>query len=424
MMRIRDKAASGIGSVLEWYDFSLYGFFAPLLAKLYFPSDVLTVGLIKTFSVFAVGFFARPIGALIFGYISDKYGRAISLRITPLLITLPTLLFCFLPTYQQIGFLAPILLIILRIWQGICIGGEYANNIVYLCEGAQKKNLYFMGSIGSCTGSLGILCASLVAAFCYTIFPTKELALFGWRLAFSVSIIIGIFAFIMRINMKETPVFIKVNQKNPVKNPILNSLRNQPTDYILSLGLTFLPATAFYFIFMFLPSSLANVAHSESSKILGDNSFSLFLRLLIIPVICFLSDKIGGVKIARLSSILFLTLSFPIFYAILYYPSLYTFSLCLFAALTTFNAASTPGLLVELLKPETRCTVFSFSFNICFGVFGGITPVIGFLLMNKIDSKIAPVYYLIFAALITLISTFFFTKRIATNENKLFAYNN
>ena len=175
---------------------------------------------------------------------------------------------------------------------------------------------------------------------------------------------------------------------------------------------------------MFLPNSLANVINSDSSKILGDNALSLFLRLLVIPAIGFIADKIGGIKIARLSSILFLTLSFPIFYMILYCPTLSTFSLCLFAVLTTFNAASTPGLLVELLKPETRCTVFSFSFNICFGIFGGITPVIGFLLMNKIDNKMAPVFYLIFAALITLISTFFFTKRMNKNENQLFAYNN
>ncbi|TAK76411.1 MAG: MFS transporter, partial [Gammaproteobacteria bacterium] len=102
MGKIKDKIASGLGNVLEWYDFALYGFFAPLIAQLYFPSKLHIIGLLKTFSVFAIGFFARPVGALLFGHISDKYGRTISLKLTPLLITLPTFFLAILPTYQQI----------------------------------------------------------------------------------------------------------------------------------------------------------------------------------------------------------------------------------------------------------------------------------------------------------------------------------
>ncbi|HZW61137.1 MAG TPA: MFS transporter [Candidatus Babeliales bacterium] len=415
-MRLKDKIASGLGSVLEWYDFSLYGFFAPLLAQLYFPSEAPAIGLLKTFSIFAIGFFARPIGALIFGYISDKYGRTISLKLTPLLITCPTLLFCVLPTYQQIGILAPLLLIFLRIWQGICIGGEYANNIVYLCETTKKKHLYFIGSIGSCTGSLGILFASIIAALWYAIFTPEDLSTWGWRLAFAISLIIGITAFWMRRNMQETSVFHRMKQNTSIDNPIFDSYKNQWKDYLLSFGLTFLPATAFYYIFMFLPNFLSGILNYNSSKILGDNSLSLLMRLFVIPIIGFLADKIGGIKIARLSCILFLLLSAPLFYSIVYYPTLSIASIYLFALLTTLNAATTPGLLVEILKPETRCTIFSFTFNVCFGVFGGITPVISFLLVDKIGCKMAPIYYLVFAAFITLIATFFFDKRRVKHE--------
>jgi MFS transporter, MHS family, proline/betaine transporter len=415
-MSVKDKIASGLGSVLEWYDFSLYGFFAPLLAQLYFPNEAPAIGLLKTFSIFAIGFFARPIGALIFGYISDKYGRTISLKLTPLLITCPTLLFCFLPTYQQIGIFAPLLLMFLRIWQGICIGGEYANNIVYLCETTKKKHLYFIGSIGSCTGSLGILFASIIAAIWYAIFTPEDLSAWGWRLAFGISLIIGVTAFLMRRNMQETSVFRHMKQNTSIDNPIFDSYKNQWKDYLLSFGLTFLPATAFYFIFMFLPNFLSGILNYNSSKILSDNSLSLLMRLSIIPIIGFFADKIGGIKIARLSCILFLLLSVPLFYSILYYPTFSLTSIFLFALLTTLNASTTPGLLVEILKPETRCTIFSFTFNVCFGVFGGITPVISFLLVDKIGSKMAPIYYLVFAAFITLIATFFFDKRRVNNE--------
>src|SRR3990167_908085 len=414
-MKIKDKVASGLGSILEWYDFSLYGFFAPLLAQLYFPNNAPTIGLLKTFSVFAIGFFARPIGALIFGYISDKYGRTVSLKLTPLLITCPTLLFCFLPTYQHIGIFAPLLLILLRIWQGICIGGEYANNIVYLCETTKKNHLYFIGSIGSCTGSLGILFASTIAAIWYSTFTPEHLSAWGWRLAFSISLVIGIVAFFMRRNMEETIVFRNVKQ-NLSSNPNYDSYKNQWNDYLLSFGLTFLPAAAFYYIFMFMPNFLAGILNYNPSKILGDNSLSLLIRLFIIPIIGFVGDKIGGIKIARLSCILFMLLSVPLFYSILYVPLFSIVSIYIFALLTTLNAATTPGLLVEVLKPETRCTIFSFTFNVCFGIFGGITPVIGFLLVDKIGSTIAPVYYLAFAALITFVATFFFNKRMAKHE--------
>lgn len=415
-MKIKDKIASGLGSVLEWYDFSLYGFFAPLLAQLYFPSTEPAVGLLKAFSVFAVGFFARPIGALIFGYISDKYGRTVSLKLTPLLITCPTLFFCFLPTYQQIGILAPVLLIFLRVWQGICIGGEYANNIVYLCETTNRKHLYLIGSIGSCTGSLGILFASIIAAIWYTIFTPQNLSAWGWRLAFSISLIIGVTAFLMRRNMEETSVFCNMKQTTSVHNPIYTSYKHQWKDYLLSFGLTFLPATAFYYIFMFLPNFLSGILHYNSSKILGDNSLSLLIRLFIIPIIGFLADKIGGIKIARLSCVLFILLSVPLFYSILYSSTFSIISIYIFALLTTLNAATTPGLLVEILKPETRCTIFSFTFNVCFGIFGGITPVISFLLVDKIGSRMAPIYYLVFAAFITFIATFFFNKRMVKHE--------
>jgi MHS family proline/betaine transporter-like MFS transporter len=410
-MKLRDKVVSGFGSALEWYDFSLYGYFAPLLAQLYFPESNPAIGLLKTFSIFSIGFFARPIGALIFGYISDKYGRTSSLKLTPLLITCPTLLFCFLPTYEQIGIFAPLLLTFLRIWQGICIGGEHANNIVYLCETSKKSRLYFIGSIGSCTGSLGILFSSLIAALCYSVFSPATMSLFGWRLAFSISFIIGIVVFLARRTMKESDVFSSLPPQISKHNPIYDSYKNQWQDYLLSIGLILLPATSFYYIFIFLPTFLTNTLNYTSSKILGDNSFSLLMRLFIIPIIGLLADKVGGIVIARLSCLLFIFLSVPLFYNIVYFPELSIISIYTFALLTTLNAATTPGLLMEYLKPETRCTIFSFSFNLCFGIFGGVTPVIGFLLADKIESRIAPVYYLVMIACITFIVSFFYNKR-------------
>lgn len=411
-MKIKSKIASGLGSILEWYDFALYGFFAPLIAQLYFPSQLHSMGLLKTFLVFAIGFIARPLGALFFGYIGDKYGRVASLKLTPLLITLPTIIFAILPTYQQIGIYAPIILVILRIWQGICIGGEFSNNIIYLCETTKPKHLYFFGSIGSCTGSFGIFLASIVAGFWYKIFPLSFLLSWGWRLAFAMALPFGVITYLMRKKMLETTIFQEmVEMKAFSYNPILDSYKSQRKDYLIAFGLVFLPSVSFYYIFMFLPNYLSTLLNMDAGKVLGDNSLSLFARLFIIPILGLVADKIGGIKIARLSCILFLLMSFPLFYTITYYPKFLTISVYVFALLTTLNAATTPGLLVELLKPKTRCTIFSFTFNFCFGVFGGIVPVFSFFLINIFNSKIAPIYYLIFASLVTLTATFFFKKQ-------------
>jgi len=410
-MRKMDKIATGLGSVLEWYDFALYGFFAPLIAQLYFPSEHQLIGLLKVFSIFAVGFIARPFGALLFGVISDKYGRTACLKITPLLITIPTLLFALLPTYQQIGALAPCMLILLRILQGMCIGGEFANSIIYLCETTQSKHIYFVGSIGSCTGSFGIFLASTVAAASYIAFPTNILYSWGWRLPFAISVIFGIVTFIIRKNMCESPIYSLTNEnKLLVNNPLLESFREQFKDYIIAFGLTFLPATAFYYAFVFLPNVLNILSGHNTGSILGDNSLCLFARLFIIPILGIIAGKIGGIKIMRLACILFFVFSYPLFYGILYYNNYAWLFMFAFALLTTLNAATTPGLLIELLKPQTRCTIFSFTFNVSFGLFGGIVPLISLLLVQQLDSKIASVYYLMLAALITLIATFFFKK--------------
>lgn len=394
-------------------------FFCATFDNTIFPENTPATGLLKTLSIFAVGFFARPVGAVIFGYISDKHGRAASLKITPLLITLPTLFFCFLPSYQQIGIWAPFLLIILRIWQGICVGGEYANNIVYLCENTSKKHLYFIGSIGSCSGSLGILLASTVATICYLFFSHEALMIYGWRLAFSFSIILGITTFFMRRKINETSTFLNTYFRMRNQNPIIDSYQYQIKDYFLSFGITFLPATAFYFIFMFLPNALISTTNISNTKVLENSSSSLLARLMLIPLIGYLADQVGGIKIARTSCLLFLALSLPLFYSAIHFPNVSIYCLYAFAIITTLNAVSTPGLLMELLKPETRCTIFSLSFNICFGIFGGITPVICFFLLNKTNSKITPIFYLLFAAFVTLLAIFFFEKRKIQHENKL-----
>jgi MHS family proline/betaine transporter-like MFS transporter len=207
----------------------------------------------------------------------------------------------------------------------------------------------------------------------------------------------------MRRNISETPVYNEriINKGN--LNPILSSWKHQWRDYLLALSITLLPATAFYFVFVFLPNYLSHLFNIKAEKILMDNSIILFLRLLMIPILGFTADKVGGIKIAQLASILFIVLSVPVLYGMVNFYHNFYYSIYIFSLFTTLNAATTPGLLIELLRPETRCTTLSFTLNISFGVLGGMVPFIGFLLSDMLNNASAPAYYLMFTGIITLI---------------------
>ncbi|MCD8524325.1 MAG: MFS transporter [Gammaproteobacteria bacterium] len=277
---MKNRALTAIGSSLEWFDFSLYGFFAPIFSQIFFPdSQNHLVSLLTAYGVFAVGFVARPIGAILFGYIGDKHGRAIALKITPLGITFFTSIIAFFPNYDTAGSLSIVLLVIARIIQGVLLGGEYAGNIVYLYESSPFQK-YLWGSFASCTGSLGIIFASGISALSYSVFSTAFLHNYGWRIAFLLSLPIGISIFLMRRKISESPEFITGQNSNPLSIVFKAYKKN----VFIGLGIILLHATSFYFVFMFLPVFLTQIRHLPESAALINNTSFLILHLVLIPV--------------------------------------------------------------------------------------------------------------------------------------------
>jgi MHS family proline/betaine transporter-like MFS transporter len=197
----RTIISSSIGNILEWYDFGLFAINSVLFSQLFFPNASPENRLIETFSVFAVGFLCRPIGALIFGYLGDKRGRALTLRMSILMISLPTLFIGFLPTYASVGVLAPILLTVTRIWQGISIGGEYSGSLVYLAEIAPAKLRATITSFASSGANLGILLATVVGLLCDTIFSNDVFMRWGWRIPYMLSGILSLIIYTTRLNL-------------------------------------------------------------------------------------------------------------------------------------------------------------------------------------------------------------------------------
>lgn len=406
-VKVRRLFGIGLGSSLEWYDFALYGFFVPVFAKLYFPVTDQHVSLLKAFSFFAIGFLVRPIGGLLFGRIGDKYGRVRCLQITPLLITLPTVFIAFLPTYEAIGIFAPLLLLFSRIVQGLFIGGEYAGNMVYMCESSVNRR-YFLGSLASCTGSFGIFLASSISSIIYWAFPIEFVESYGWRLAFLLSILLGISAYYMRRNIGETLDYVELRRKQQVSRaPVLDAIRENWGACLIALCFLFLHATTFYAVFTFMPALLSADTLTIPGMALRYVSLFLFCRLFLIPLIGLLAEHLGGKKVIRISALGFLLFSYPLFNLVneSQFPGSIV-ALGLFAFLTAINAGVVPGLLAEMLPTKTRYTTFSFALNAGFGVFGGLAPLVLQYFTEHPSSLNTAALYLMFCGLVALIGSF------------------
>ena len=185
--RLQTIVSCSVGNILEWYDFGLFTIFSSLFSRIFFPANNAQTAMIETVGIFAIGFLARPIGALIFGYMGDRYGRASTLRLSILTITIPTLLIGIMPTYQQIGVAAPILLMLIRIMQGISIGGEYSGNLIYLAETAPDRYRATFTTFASMGSNFGILLASFIGMLSSVLFSSATLESWGWRIPYLLS---------------------------------------------------------------------------------------------------------------------------------------------------------------------------------------------------------------------------------------------
>jgi MHS family proline/betaine transporter-like MFS transporter len=194
-LKLRAILTSSLGNVLEWYDFGLYAALSPVFAELFFPSENHTIAILKVFMVFSLGFLIRPIGGIFFGHFGDKIGRVKTLRATIFFMSLTTMLIAFLPTYQHIGFWAPLALIVLRLLQGFSLGGEFTGIIIYLTEIAPKKHRALTASFAGTAANIGILAANTTVLILHYLLTQAQMMTYGWRIAFFIGGLFGVAVF-------------------------------------------------------------------------------------------------------------------------------------------------------------------------------------------------------------------------------------
>lgn len=386
-----------IGNTLEWYDYAVFNCLALVIAKNFFP--VGHSSLLLTFVIFAIGFISRPFGALLFGYLGDRFNRKYSLIIALVVMALPTTLLGLLPTYQTIGWLAPIMLTFIRILQGLSVGGELPGNILLLGESADKSKA-FVSSFPVAGSFLGFSLGSLVTLFLHLSLSESQISAYGWRIPFVLSLALMGCCLYIRKNIRDPHVSNKeyfINIKTILKANLRKIIK------ITCIEAT--PATFFYVILVFFTTSITHFFHYSPTTALIINTILMFTMFLIAPVGGVLVDLLGVKKVILGSAILLLLLSYPTFF--LFYKSYTKLSITFFFLLVMgigiyFGAAAT--ILIQSFSARYRFTSSALAHAMAFSLFGGLTPaIVTFLLSHFSNANILSIY-LISCCLLSIFS--------------------
>ena len=403
-MKTKTKQTFSIvaGHLFEHYDISLYGFFAVLLAPVFFPPDSGYSSILASFGIFAAGFSMRPLGGVIFGYIGDRYGRKRALLLSISLAILPTFLIGVLPTYSYIGLAAPILLLILRLIQGISVGGEYSGAMIYIFEHAQKNHPGLKAGILIGSGFAGAVMGTAIGTLCTSFFmPT-----WGWRIPFIFGGVMGIVIYWLRKDIQETPEFKALSKlEGPIKHPFRSVYFLNKKEFLSSIvfgGANLVP--------LYLATVYINVWFVElglsRTEILFDNTIVLLCSGLLMPLTGYLADRLTALKMMKGALLVLLVFSVPLYYYISQDPTwekylilqafLVVSNACIIVPLTTF--------LPSLFYSSHRYTGISVSYTLGQATLGGLTPVLAILLTDSVGQKWAPSLLLSASSLLFLIA--------------------
>lgn len=402
-----------LGSVFEWYDFALYGYLVAILGKLFFPSSDPLVSVIAAFGVFAAGFAIRPIGALVFGHIGDKYGRKKALVISMLMMTFPTVALGCLPTYEQIGIAAPILLIVIRLVQGLSIGGNASGIFTFMIEYAPAHRRGFVGSLSVMSSIKGILLGSGVVALLSYLLGEQELQDWGWRLPFFAGALIGFLAFYVREKIPETPRFQENNKEDLKKAaPIKELFKTNKTKLVRSVFMLVLNDIGFYVSFIYLATYMTMIIKIPMDVAMLVNTINMMVIILVAPIMGWISDKIGRKPVMLSACVLFFTAAIPVFYLIDlggFWQVLIGQAVLAVGVSMYFGTMAT--VLVEKFPTNTRYTGLAISLNVTAALFGGTAPVVVSYFIDVTGWNHVPAYYLMIGAVVSFIALLFVKDR-------------
>ena len=400
--------ASLIGSSIEWFDYFLYGTVAALVFnQLFFPAEDPAVGTMLAFASFALSFFIRPFGGIIFSHIGDRIGRKKTLVLTLGLMGGATVLMGLLPTYQAIGIAAPILMVLLRLVQGLGIGGEWGGAMLLAVEYAPKERRGFFGSVPQMGVTIGMLLATL-ALTVMSMLPDDVFLSWGWRVPFVLSVVLVFVGLWIRKGIDETPSF-KKNQAagNVVAVPLLETLKHHKREVLIAVGAKFVETAPFYIMSTFIVYYATKELGFSRTQALNAVTVATVVTTLLIPLMGALSDRIGRKTVYIAGVLMMMAYAFPYFWLL----QTRSFSMLILATVIGLGVIWAPTTAVlgtmfsEIFKSNVRYTGITLGYQIGAALAGGTAPLVATFLLAKFDHSYVPIaLYIIFTGLVSLVA--------------------
>jgi len=405
------------GNFLEQYDFFLFGFYASYIAAKFFHSENEYVSLMMTFTVFAAGFLMRPLGAIFLGAYVDKVGRRKGLIVTLSLMALGTLLITFVPGYDQIGIIAPILVVIGRLLQGFSAGVESGGVSIYLAEISTDKNRGFITSFQSGSQQIAVVFAAILGYGINSILPPEQVGDWGWRIPFLIGCLIIPLIFILRRSLEETEAF-KAQKSHPTGKEIFQTMVSNWKVVIAGMLMSAMTTTTFYFITVYTPTfakrelELSTADSLLAAVIVGLSNF------IWLPIGGLISDKIGRKPVLVGITLLAIFTAYPTLNWLINDISFnhLIMALLYFSFFFGMYNGSMVATLAESMPLRVKTVGFSLAFSLATAIFGGVTPMVSTFIIAKTGDASMPALWLMFAATCSLLASLYLCKRLPNKK--------
>ena len=403
--RRRVVGATFIGNFVEWFDYAVYGYLASTIAVTFFPPGNETAQLLSAWGVFAVSFLIRPIGGFVWGWIGDRYGRKTALSWSILIMSLATLCIGLLPTYETIGMIAPLLLLLIRVIQGFSAAGEYAGASAFLVEYAPRGKRGRYASVVPASTASGLLFGLLFVTVLTGVLGQPTVSEWAWRIPFWLAGPLGIIGLYIRMRLEDTPAFAELAEKDDVvRAPWRELFADNWRVLLQTFGAALLNAVAFYVLLSYMPNYLETQLNLSVTEANVMTSISLITYIGFIVITGGLSDRLGRKKVLLSASVTMFVLAIPAFMLLDEGFFIGTFVLVIMGATLTLNDGVLPSYLSEQFPTKIRYSGFAVSFNTANALFGGSAAFVATLLISWTGSTLAPAWMLMVAAAIAFVS--------------------